>query len=451
MTYLSRVVWSEGMYLAPQHFQVQRRYMDDALHFVTSALWIKPWGLSACEMCADSLRNGVLSVLNARGIFPDGLPFDIPEGDAGPAAREITNAASPIRDSHIVLLGVPADRRNGPNCSYDTAADHYDYRFITDRRLVRDETDPREEEPIDTGRKNFRLLLDTEVTDGCVALPLARIQRANSGAFVYDPTFVPPCTSILASSWLLRMLHRLLETLEQRAVSIDAPRQQAQSGLADYYRREISSFWFLHTINSSLVPLRSLLQARNAHPEQLYRELARLAGALCSFSINTHPRELPAYDHERLSECFSKLEEHIRVHLDLISPANFVQVRLQPDSRYTWSCDVNDSRCLGAARWILGVRTSANEADMIVGAPRLIKISSREDVPERVRRAIPGLALTHLPVPPPTIPAKVDAQYFSISKGGDAWDQILKTKQVGIYVPGDLPSPDLELLVILES
>ena len=72
-------------------------------------------------------------------------------------------------------------------------------------------------------------------------------------------------------------------------------------------------------------------------------------------------------------------------------------------------------------------------------------------VPRLVEKALPGMTLAQLPVPPSAISTKVDAQYFSVSKGGPCWDHIVQTRQVGVYVPGELPDPTMELLVVLES
>src|ERR1017187_9884327 len=58
MKLLSRVVWAEGMYLAPQHFQAQNRYFEEAVHFATASLWRDSYGLAACQLDADALRNG---------------------------------------------------------------------------------------------------------------------------------------------------------------------------------------------------------------------------------------------------------------------------------------------------------------------------------------------------------------------------------------------------------
>src|SRR3954452_6285042 len=79
MRLLSRVVWSEGMYLGPHHFQVQARYFEDATRFATASLWPFSYGVAGCRLDADALENGTLSVLHARGIFPDGLVFDLPD------------------------------------------------------------------------------------------------------------------------------------------------------------------------------------------------------------------------------------------------------------------------------------------------------------------------------------------------------------------------------------
>ena len=72
-------------------------------------------------------------------------------------------------------------------------------------------------------------------------------------------------------------------------------------------------------------------------------------------------------------------------------------------------------------------------------------------IPELVRRALPGLPLTHMPSPPPAVSAKPDTQYFSLGKSGPCWDHMVQTKIAGVYVPGELPGVELELLVVLDS
>jgi type VI secretion system protein ImpJ len=54
-------------------------------------------------------------------------------------------------------------------------------------------------------------------------------------------------------------------------------------------------------------------------------------------------------------------------------------------------------------------------------------------------------------VPPAAVSAKVESQYFTISRSGPCWEHVMQTRNVGVYVPGDLPSPEMELVVLLES
>jgi type VI secretion system protein ImpJ len=124
---------------------------------------------------------------------------------------------------------------------------------------------------------------------------------------------------------------------------------------------------------------------------------------------------------------------------------------LEKTSDYFYEGEVKDQRCFGPARWVLGIRSPVGEVELITRTPQLVKVCSKLFVPELVKRALPGMPLAHLAVPPSAIAAKLDAQYFGINKSGPCWDHLNQTRQVGVYVPGEIPDPEIELLVILES
>ncbi|MFT5083359.1 MAG: type VI secretion system protein ImpJ, partial [Lentisphaeria bacterium] len=68
----SKVVWSEGMFLNPQHFQQQERYMERYINGKCSAYGAYGWGLQEFEIDQQLLKLGKLSVIRASGVFPDG-------------------------------------------------------------------------------------------------------------------------------------------------------------------------------------------------------------------------------------------------------------------------------------------------------------------------------------------------------------------------------------------
>src|SRR3954467_11492408 len=103
------------------------------------------------------------------------------------------------------------------------------------------------------------------------------------------------------------------------------------------------------------------------------------------------------------------------------------------------------------ARWVLAVRGGMPEGELMTQTPQLVKLCTPAVVRELVKRALPGLALTHLPVPPPAISARVETQYFGISRSGPCWDHMIKAHQIGVYVPGEFPNPEVEILVVLDN
>jgi type VI secretion system protein ImpJ len=436
------------MYLGPHEFQAQARFFEDALHFATAALWSSCYGLTGCTLDHDALRNGTANILHASGIFPDGVPFHMPQSDAVPAPRPIADLFPPTKDTLTILLGMTRHKPGGRNCSVNGPSG--DARYVAESRTFNDETTGADVREIPLRRKNLRLLLESETNDDVVTVPVARVRRDGSGHFVYDPTFIPPCLSITASEPLMLMLRRLIEILEAKSAS-SARSSAGAGGLPEFSSRDLGNFWLKHAVNSGLAALRHLWSARRGHPEQLFLEMSRLGGALCTFALDSHPRTLPHYDHLHPEECFEALDRHIRAHLETIIPTNCVTIPLTRAADYFYEGEISDSRCLGRARWVLGVRASMGEAELIVRGPQLIKICSAKFVGELVRRAMAGLGLTHLPVPPPAIPAQVETQYFGVSRDGPFWDHIVQTHRVGIYVPGELPGAELELLVVLDK
>jgi len=451
MKHLSKVVWSEGMYLGPHHFQAQNRYFEDSVQFGVSSLWFEPYGLIGYQLDAEALSNGTVSLVHARGILPDGLSFHMPECDPLPLPRNIAELFPPTRENLNVLLAISPWVQDGLNCVMSEEESHDSVRFIAEVHTLHDDNTGADEKPVRLGRKNIQILLDTEDAGGRLTLPLARVTRDTSGHFIYDDRFIPPCLEIGASDRLMTLTRRMIEILEEKSATLSRTKGSRGAFSEGFSPQEIATFWYLHSINSSLAALRHLYFSRRGHPEALFVELLRLAGALCTFKVDSHPRSLPLYDHQNLEKCFEALDDHIRIHLEVIFPQNCVTIPVRPAGKYMYAGEVTDQRCLDRARWILGIHSPVGEADLISRTAQLVKVCASQFVPELVKRALPGLTLSHMPIPPAAVSPKVDNQYFSINRVGPCWDHIVKTRRVGVYVPGELPNPELELLVLLET
>lgn len=450
MKTLTKPVWSEGMYLGPHHFQAQNRYFEDALDFVTSSLWRDACGFAGLQFDHDALRNGTLALTHARGLFADGLAFDLPGSDPAPPPRPFSALFSPVADHLTMHLGVPAMVRDGQNTTLNGTANST--RYIASEQKLPDQNTGLDEKPVQVGRKNLQLLGEAELSDRYVHLPVVRLLRDGAGRFEADPTFIPPCISISSSPALTSMLRRLVEILDEKS-TVFTQEQQQRSGVfqAGMSARHVAQYWFLHALNSNVPALRHFLLCQHAHPQELFREMLRLGGALCTFGLEVHPRALPAYDHWNLDTCFAALDEHIRRHLEIVMPSKAIKIPLHAVESFLYNGEVQDERCLGPSRWILEIQSPIGEADLIRNVPKLTKVCSARFVVELIRRALPGLTLNHLSVPPVQIAARVESQYFSVQRTGPCWEHIVQTRQVGIYVPGEIPSPQLGLIVLLDE
>src|ERR1700676_2597700 len=96
----SKVVWSEGLFLRPQHFQQQERYLEAYVEGRVAPLCADGWGFEELELDRDVLTIGKLSIRRARGVFPDGTPFSIPDRDPPPAPLEIS---AELRNARVYL------------------------------------------------------------------------------------------------------------------------------------------------------------------------------------------------------------------------------------------------------------------------------------------------------------------------------------------------------------
>jgi type VI secretion system protein ImpJ len=448
MKFLSRVVWSEGMHLGPHHFQTQSRYFEDTLWFLNSNLRQEPWGFLHYSIDTEAAKNGLAVLSFASGILPDGLIFDLPDCDSVPESAKLSDLFSSTDSEIILYLGIAARHDQGLDCDLAGGASS---RYGAVQRTLRDDSIGQGEYNVSFARKNLSLLGQAQLTEDTVSFPIARILRDGVGGFACDPDFFPPCLRIGACEGLVMLLHRLVQAIDEKILSTRGMRHGGSGLELGTSALDVANYWFLHALCSSLPALRHHLLDRRSHPEEVYRDLARLAGALSTFSLDSTREEIPNYRHRDLTATFKEMDTLIRRYLELVAPSNSVTLKFRMAEKYIFAADVKDERCLRRARWIFGVRSPAGDSVVLRQTPRLVKICSAEGVGKLVQRALPGLELIHVPVPPAALHAHADMHYFSISLSGACWQHILQTKQVGVYLPGELGDATFDLTVITET
>ncbi|MGD0869629.1 MAG: type VI secretion system baseplate subunit TssK [Bryobacteraceae bacterium] len=446
MRILQPVIWAKGTFLSPQHLQVQDRFVESVLQFRMEALQFRPWGFSKLQINQEALATGAFAVHAAEGLFPDGLPFDIPGSDAAPPVKPLAAYFEPSQTSLDIFLAIPDYRVSGVNVSMRERG--MDTRYLAEVASFRDENSGASEKPVQYARKNFRVLVEGEPKGGCVTMPLARVLRTGD-SFQLDAKFAPPLLDFSANDFILSIARRLIEILSAKSSALAGMRRQKNQSLAEFTTADIANFWLLYTMNLHFPHLRHLFETKHGHPEELFRLMLSLASTLTTFSLRLQPRDLPVYDHEQLGACFEELDEKLRDLLETVIPSNYVSLPLKLIRPSIYAASIFEDRFLENTRLYLAIQADMDEGELIQKAPQLIKICSASHIEHLIRQALPGVQLTHVMSPPTTIPIKLNHQYFSLNQSGVAWEAIGRARNIAAYVPGDFQNPQAEVIVLL--
>jgi type VI secretion system protein ImpJ len=447
MSQLQPVIWTKGTLLGPQHLQMQDRFIESSLQFRLQSLISNPWGFLKLQVKQEALDAGEFAISEASGIFPDGLLFDFPDSEPAPPSIPLSDIFGPDRNSVDIYLAIPNCLQAGLNVSI--AGQKADTRYLADVVSVRDENSGRAEKPIQVARKNYRFLTGNDSRQECSAMCVARVIRSDAGILQLDPQFVPPLLDFSASQYLCVIARRLVEILSAKSSIISGVRRQKNLSLADFGIADIAQFWLLYTINSHLPEFNHLFETRHGHPARLYQAMLSLAGCLTTFSPKINPRDLPIYRHDNLAECFGPLDEMVRTLLETVVASNFVSLPLKLVQPSIYATAMADDKYFSGTRLYLAVSAEMNQADLIAKAPYLLKVCSSNHIEHLMRQALPGAALTHVAKLPGSIPVKMNYQYFGINQSDVAWEAVVRARNLAVYVPGDLPSPQLELIILL--
>ena len=84
MSWYSKVAWSQGMFVQPQHFQQQTRYVEDLVRSRCKGITSYDWGIHELKLDTELLAQGKVAIEKCSGRFDDGTPFNIRHAEEGP-------------------------------------------------------------------------------------------------------------------------------------------------------------------------------------------------------------------------------------------------------------------------------------------------------------------------------------------------------------------------------
>ena len=200
----SKIIWSEGMFLRPQHFQQHDRYLENLINSRCMGLQPYRWGFYSLRIDSDLFKIGKLALKECKGIFPDGTPFNLPENDELPLPLDVPEDIH----SEIVYLALPVHRPETVETDSDANPEGL-ARFRLGEREVKDSSNGAEGAvPLQVGKLKTRLLRQKDECSGYTCLGVARVVEARADKnIIIDDQFIPAnlnCFAISALNGFLR-------------------------------------------------------------------------------------------------------------------------------------------------------------------------------------------------------------------------------------------------------
>ena len=293
-------------------------------------------------------------MLSARGIFPDGTPFAIPETMDSPKPLSVTSETG----AGAVLIALPLEPPGG--VSFDPAHGNpsgarYRGTIVTVKDAIHGGADAEE---IEIARPQALLLAPGKSVGGYTALPICETRGLKAdGSVALDSTFLPPTLATGAVAWYAQLLQEVITGLDQIA---DAHGRMVLGGPG----RSVEDLLMLNLSNAARPRLAHMLAQDVFHPAELFMELAGLAGSMATYgSSSRRLGELPAYDHMAPGPAFNALADTLR---SLILSLRYVEPksRALPVMRHStnvWKVRIDNPKILIASRIVVRVGSELSE------------------------------------------------------------------------------------------
>lgn len=442
-----RPLWNEGALLSPQQFQQQSEWESFRSAGVTALASPFSWGVEQVEFDERLLGSGLLQITQLRLWLPDGTLVDTAVSDLPPEPRELELAQH--SDAATVVIALPLMQSGLNNVQQEAVMADRPLRYREEWVSVPDAFGS-EEESVAVARFNLAIRFVHEDNTSWQCCPVARLIRDGQG-WRQDPTFIPPMALFSASPAMrarLVLLNRQLRSRRQRLMSM---RRESNARLADFAVADVSLFWLLNALNSHARVLTEFERFPARHPEQVWAELARLAGSMLTFSLDSDLDAIPGYDHAEPEKTFPPLFELITGLLEASLPSRVIALEMSRPDDQTWKASLHDIRLREEADLYLSVRSDVPAWQVAEKFPVLCKAGSPDDVNAISTIALQGIPLIAVNRVPAALPVRMENQYFALDMESTAARDMLEQGVCMFYVPALLGRLELELFAVLRS
>jgi type VI secretion system protein ImpJ len=443
MTWTNKVIWTEGMFLQPQHLQQHDRFLAQQAQMRLAATVAYGWGFVSLTIDSAALRLGKIAITAAHGVMPDGLAFDVPGQDPAPAAFDVP----PDARDEMVVLAITLPRAGVAETDAESDTGSMPPRYRSAEVEVGDtNASGQRAAPIQVGRMNLRIVLARDAGEGVTTMGICKVvERQADNKVLLEANYIPPTLHCEGNELLASYLRELHGLLHQRGDALAA--RLAQPGRAGV--GEIADFLMLELINRNEPVVAQFRQASLLHPKDFYYFLVRLLGELATFRETRRPGNLPAYVHDDPRLCVQPMMDEVRRSLSTVMEQTAIPIELQDRKYGVRVAMIPDVELQRSAQFVLAVASQLPGDALRARFPTQVKIGTVERIRDLVNLQLPGVTMRPLAVAPRQIPFHAGFNYFELeTRGNEMWKQLESSGGMAMHVAGDFPGLEIEFWAV---
>lgn len=438
---MDKVIWSEGMFLRPQHFQQFERYIEDQV--VSRSRYVTPyyWGIKKLEIDSSLLSLGKVAVVYAEGVFPDGSLFKVSYDPAFPLVVQVSKG----QENQCIYMAIPPQIKGAVNS--DEPEQSQGVRYRQKHQDIRDSHGVNNDRvyPIATGDLNVRLVAEDQLEDSFIALPVAQISSvSDDGAIVLNPLFGAPAIDMSIHSGCMSGLADLILLMQEKAKQLAAT---IESGTANG-AGTVVDLLMLKALNSWGAQLNIVVHQSPLHPYELFKQLSVFIAEISTFARAERMAVTSIdYSHIGAYQTLLTLIENARVLVSTAFKSKAISLPIQR-KKFGISVVGLPSESMVNDEFILAIKAdlSADTIRKLVSSK--LKAGSIDNIKDLVNLQLPGCIKELLPVTPRQIPYHAGMHYFRLLPDAEMKGSIKTSNGIGLHVSGDVPGMEIEFWVV---
>ncbi len=434
----NKVVWSEGMFLRPQHFQQHDRYLEKLVRNRVAGIRPCAYGISELKINRELLGSGKFAVVQCRGVLPDGTPFDILSDGNHPVPMEI----GPNVRNETLYLTLP-EQQPGQTETTTASNDSLAARFAASTYRSFDSVAGSDTSAdVEIGKLRLRYALESSERAGYVCLGLARIIEVRPDkAIVLDERYIPPTLSCAAVGTLKGFIDEVKGRLHQLGDEL-AGRLAGGGG-------EVGNLLRLQIANRYEPLLSHYASLAELHPETLFATLIQLAGEMATLASQSKRTSIfPEYRHDDLQQTFAPVMVELRRQGSTVAADTAVQIPILERQFGIKVAVLEDKKMLADATFILTAKADVQPESLRQNFPRQFTVGPVEQISRLVNSGSQGIRVRALPVAPREMPFHAGTLYFELDRTNPLWRELATSGGFAFFVGGDFPGLAMEFWAI---